>query len=98
VRHCLWACPKKAVYLRKGNTQQKVVGRTEVEKMIREVKYAKCRRKRMNMVLIPVSVARGKMCPRCEKRKRRSIDVAHPDEGKVQLNRSWWGEEEKARK
>ena len=94
VGHCLWACPKKAVHLREGNTQKKVVGRTEVEEMIKEVKCVKCGRKGMNTVFIPISIARGKMCPGCEKGKGRSINAACPEGGKVQLSRSWWGEEE----
>jgi len=83
------ACPKKAVCLEKGNTQKKVVGRTEVEKMTKEVKCVKCRRKGMNMVFIPISAARGKMCPGCKKGKERSINTACPDGGEAQLNRNW---------
>jgi len=55
--------------------QQKVVGRTEVEKMTKEVKCVKCGRKGMNTVFIPISAARGKMCPGCKKRKGRSINA-----------------------
>jgi len=77
------------VCLEKGNTQQKVVGRTEVEKITKEVKYVKCRRKEMNTVFIPISVARGKICPGCEKGKGRSINIAYPNEEEAQLNRSW---------
>jgi len=86
------ACPLK------GNAQQKVVRRTEVERMVREVRCAKCRRKKMNTVFIPENVAKGEICLGCEEAREKRINVVHSDGGKAQLNRSWWGEEEKARK
>jgi len=93
VGHCLWACPKKAVCPLEGKVQQRVVRRTELEKMIREVKCVKCGRKGINMVWIPESVARDRMCPSCKKLKGRRIEMARPK----QLKRSWWKEEEEAR-
>jgi len=98
VGHCLWACPKKETCLEKGDAQQKVVRRTEVEKMTREVRCAKCGRKGTNAVFIPESVAKEKTCPGCEEAGGRRINVACPNGGEAQLNRSWWGKEEKARK
>ena len=97
VAHCLWACPKKAVHLGKGNMQQKVVGRTEAERMTKEVRCVKCGRKGMNMVWIPESVARGKMCPSCKNSKGRRMNAACPEKEEAQLKRSWWREEDKAR-
>jgi len=88
VGHCLWGCLKKVVCLLKGNAQQKVVGRTEEERMMKEVKYVGCRRKGMNTVFIPESIAREKMCPACKKGERR-INVAYPSKEKAQLNRNW---------
>ena len=65
--------------------------------MTKEVKCSKCGRKRENMVWILESVARGKVCPNCEKGKEKRIDAAHPEREEVQLKRSWWREEEEAR-
>jgi len=75
-----------------------VVERTEIEKMMREVKCGKYKRKEMNTVFIPERVAKGKMCPECKKAEEKSINMVCPNRGKVQLNRSWWSEEEEARK
>jgi len=97
VGHCLWACPKKAACLIKGEAQQKVVRKTGREKMTKEVKYVKCGRKGENTVWIPESIARGKICPNCEKSKGKEIAAAHLEKEKVQLKRSWWREEEEAR-
>ena len=77
--------------------QPKVVRRTEAEKMTKEVKYSKYRRKGENMVWIPESVARGKVCPNCEKGKGKRIDMAPPEREEAQLKRSWWREEEETR-
>jgi len=85
VGHCLWACLKKVAYPVKGEAQPKVVRRTEAEKMTKEVKCAKCGRKRENTVWIPESVARGKVCPTCEKGKRKVIKVVHSEKEEVQL-------------
>ena len=82
VEHCLWTCSKKAARLLKGNAQQKVVGRTEEEKMMKEVKCVGCERKGMNTVFIPESIAREKMCPACEEGERR-INMAYPSKEKV---------------
>ena len=95
--HCLWACPKKAARLTKGEAQQKVERRTGREKMTKEVKCAKCGRKGENMVWIPESAARDKVCPNCEKGKGKEIAAVHPEKEKAQLKRSWWREEEEAR-
>jgi len=97
VGHCLWACPKKAARPVRGEVQPKVVRRTEVEKMTKKVKCSKCGKKGENTVWIPESVARGKVCPNCEKGKGKRIDTAHPEREKVQLKKSWWREEEEAR-
>jgi len=76
VGHCLWACPKKAAHLVRGEAQPKVVRRTEVEKMMKEVKCSQCGKKGENMVWILESVARDKICPNCEKGKGKRIDAA----------------------
>jgi len=57
------------VHLLKGNVQQKVVGRTEEERMTKEVKCVGCGKKGMNTVFIPESVAKEKRCPECKKGK-----------------------------
>ena len=85
------ACPVKR------EAQQKVVRRTEAERMMREVKCEKCGRKGMNMVWIPESVAKGKRCPSCEGGKGKRIDAVHPKREEAQLKRSWWREEKEAR-
>ena len=95
--HCLWACPKRAACPGKGEVQQKEVRRMEAERMTKEVKCSKCGRKRENTVWILESVARGKICPSCEKGKGKAIKVVHPEKEEAQLNRSWWREEEEAR-
>jgi len=94
--HCLWACPKKATHPEKGEAQQKVVRRTEVERMTREIKCVKCRRKGMNTVYVPESVAKGKICPSCENGKGKRINTAHPKREEAQLKRSWWREKKEA--
>jgi len=65
--------------------------------MMKEVKCVGYRRKGMNTVFIPESIARGKMCPACEEGEKR-INVAHPSKEKAQLNRNWWDEEREAKR
>ena len=62
--------------------------RTEVKKMTKEMKCIKCEKKGTNTVFIPVSVARGKMCPECKKKKGKNINAAYPKKKKAQLDRS----------